>query len=177
VEQPVRSQESASGSDSEWQQAGKLATGGDAVQAAIAAARFLFRANPSDPVPYLLVRALRWGELRGAAPEWNGLLAAPPPELRIALRNSAKSADWKGVLGIAEDAMSAPCGRAWLDLQRYTITACEQLKYETVARCLRSELRLLLTDLPNLVAATLVDDTGTANPDTLSWLRAGGFIS
>ena len=67
--------------------------------------------------------------------------------------------------------MAGTCGRGWLDLQRYAIRACEELGHQTVARAIRSELRALLRDYPQLPEATLLDDTGAANPETLAWLR------
>jgi hypothetical protein len=56
-------------------------------------------------------------------------------------------------------------------LQRYAIDACEKLGYDAAARALRSELRTLLSDMADLPKRTLLDDTGTANPDTLLWLQ------
>ncbi|MGH9646047.1 MAG: type VI secretion system domain-containing protein, partial [Bryobacteraceae bacterium] len=42
--------------------------------------------------------------------------------------------------------------------------------YTGVARALRSSLKALLSDLPQLPTMTLADDTGTANPETMDWL-------
>src|SRR5581483_4790483 len=143
----------------------------DALRLLVASARFLRRAAPSDPVPYLMVRALRWGELRGSDGDIAGaLLEAPPPEVRVNLRNSALAQDWNRVLEIAESAAASGCGRGWLDLHRYTIRACDELGYSGVARTLRSSLKALLSDLPKLPTMTLADDTGTANPETMDWL-------
>jgi hypothetical protein len=36
-------------------------------------------------------------------------------------------------------------------------------------------LKTFLHDFPQLLAATLNDDTGAANPDTLAWLRQEGL--
>jgi type VI secretion system protein ImpA len=70
--------------------------------------------------------------------------------------------------------MGTPQGRGWIDLQRYALTACESLEggYHFVARAIRAELRTLLTDLPQLVDMTLMDDTPTANAETRAWLRS-----
>jgi type VI secretion system protein ImpA len=143
----------------------------------VAAAQFLRQKNPASPVPYLLLRALRWGEVRAkdgaAAPD----LPAPSSEIRVTLKTSAASNDWKRVLETAESAMSRTCGRGWLDLQRYAITACDALGYADAAKALRSELKAFLLDFPQLPGATLNDDTGTANPETLSWLKKEGLIT
>jgi type VI secretion system protein ImpA len=71
---------------------------------------------------------------------------------------------------LTESAAATECARGWLDLQRYAITACEQLGYTAAAFAIRSELACLLADYPKLVSATLLDDTGTANPETVAWL-------
>ncbi len=143
----------------------------------IAAAQFLRQASPTSPVPYLLLRALRWGEVRVGAE--NGLtdLPAPAPEVRMTLRASASGKNWGRVLETAEIAMSNTVGRGWLDLQRYSIKACDELGYAVTAKALRSELKALLLDFPQLANATLNDDTGTANPETLAWLRQEGLLS
>jgi len=149
----------------------ELRTRQDALRLLIAAARFLRRSDPSDAVPYLIVRALRWGELRAANGDLAGsLLEAPAADIRVTLKSSALAGDWNRVLEIAEKAAAGGCGRGWLDLHRYTIRACEELGYTGVALTLRSGLKALLADLPKLPMMTLADDTGTANPETMDWL-------
>jgi type VI secretion system protein ImpA len=148
-----------------------LRTRQDALRLLIASARFLRRSDPSDSVPYLMVRALRWGELRAANGDISGsLLEAPPADIRVKLKTSAVAQEWGKVLEIAEGAAASGCGRGWLDLHRYTIRACDELGYTGVARALRSSLKALLSDLPQLPTMTLADDTGTANPETMDWL-------
>src|SRR6185503_3099535 len=68
--------------------------------------------------------------------------------------------------------MATPQGRGWLDLQRYALTACQELgsDYEIVVSALRGALRSLLADLPTLLDMTLMDDTPTANAETRAWL-------
>jgi type VI secretion system protein ImpA len=68
--------------------------------------------------------------------------------------------------------MALPYGRGWLDLQRYVLTACDALgrDYFPVANSIRSELRALLRDLPALPSLALMDDSPTANSETLVWL-------
>jgi type VI secretion system protein ImpA len=67
--------------------------------------------------------------------------------------------------------MALPCGRAWLDLQRYAVKALDASGYAATAAAIRSELRALLADLPQLPQWTLADDTPTANPETQAWLK------
>ncbi|MGC1087292.1 MAG: type VI secretion system protein TssA [Candidatus Acidiferrum sp.] len=146
----------------------------DAMQRLTIVANFLRHESAMNPVPYLLLRAMRWGELRAAGPALNpAILEAPPTEKRTLIKKLSMDGDWAGVLENAEQAMSLPCGRGWLDLQRYCIRACEALgsEYEPVVAGIRAELKTLLADYPDLSNSSLMDDTPTANVETQTWLR------
>ena len=143
--------------------------------AAIAnAAAALRKREPHSPAPYLLMRGLRWGELRASSQLSDvRLLEAPPTELRQHVKRLALDKRWNELLETAENAMSLPCSRAWLDLQRLVVTACVALggEYEPIAAAIRSELRTLLHDLPAILDANLLDDTPAANAETRAWLK------
>jgi type VI secretion system protein ImpA len=150
----------------------------DAVLRVAAVARYLRQREPASPVSYLLLRAFRWGELRDAVDgQLAQILESPPGEIRSALRRHAQANNWKQVLETAETAMSQGFGRGWLDIQRYAIRACEELGYNNAAKALRSELKALLADLPELPNQIMQDDTGSANPETVAWLRKEGFVA
>lgn len=144
-----------------------------------AAARFLRGADPFDPAPYLMIRGLRWGELRkaegGVEPR---LLAAPPTATRTRLKGLLLDAKWEALLEHAEEVMASPFGRGWLDLQRYVFTALDGLgsQYSAVEAAIKGSLRTLLVDLPELPDLTLMDDTPTANRETQRWLREEGLL-
>ena len=95
-----------------------------AVAAIVAAAAFLRKREPLSPAPYLLLRGLRWGELR-SSPHLsdNSLLEAPPTELRQQVKRLALARKWAELLEAGEQALALPGSRAWLDLQRLTVTA------------------------------------------------------
>jgi len=146
----------------------------DAAARLISAARFLRRNEPTSPVSYLMLRVLRWGELRAQGAELDPrLLDAPPSQARTQLKTLLLDQDWPQLLESAETIMASPAGRGWLDLQRYTLNACAGLgsDYDVPARAIREELRRLLADLPGLLDMTLMDDMPTAGPSTVSWLR------
>ncbi|MFI5091815.1 MAG: type VI secretion system protein TssA [Candidatus Acidiferrum sp.] len=146
----------------------------DAMQRLTLVAHFLRHESPLNPVPYLLLRAMRWGELRAAGASLNpALLEAPPTEKRTLIKKLSMEGNWAEVLENAEQAMSMPCGRGWLDLQRYAVRACEALgsEYEPVATSIRSELKILLADYSDLLNSSLMDDTPAANAETQTWLR------
>src|SRR6266853_1744913 len=140
----------------------------DDVTARLAAvARFLRQQDPSSPGPYLLLRGYRWGELRGYGDSPDPLALVPPSsEVRQNIRRLSLEANWGDLLEVAETAMAEPCGRAWLDLQRYVVKAAGEWGYSNITKAVTSELRALLIDLPQLPQWTLMDDTPTANAET-----------
>src|SRR5215472_3297321 len=143
----------------------------DALRRLVALARFLRQANPGNPVPYMILRGLRWGELRASGSSLDGtLLDSPPSETRQHLKKLSTEGQWSELLEGAENAMSLPCGRGWLDLQRYTVRACENLGHDAAAAAVRSGLQSLLADYQDLVSASLSDDTPAANNETRAWI-------
>jgi type VI secretion system protein ImpA len=159
----------------------EISSAADASRAAAEAARFLRRKRPADPSPYLMLRGLRWGELRasgdGVDPK---LLTAPPTHVRTRLKGYTLDGKWAELLDACEEVMATPHGRGWLDLQRYALEACEGLgsEFDVVAGAIKGALAALLNDLPDLPGMTLMDDSPTANSETQGWLReAIGFGS
>lgn len=146
----------------------------DAAARIAASARFLRQTDPTNPASYLLLRGFRWGELRagGRKPDPR-LLEAPATSTRTQLKTLLLDAKWEALLEACENVMSTPQGRGWLDLQRYALTACQELgsDYEIVVAALRGALRSLLADLPTLLDMTLMDDTPTANAETRAWIE------
>ena len=129
--------------------------------------------DEQDVSPYMIIRAFRWGELwYHAPPVIYSRLEPPPSEVRVELRKAFGNSDWDEVLTATEAAMALPCGRAWLDLQRYTIVALEQIGLESAAMAVKGGLRALLQDLPELLESNLMDDTPTANAETKAWIEA-----
>lgn len=146
----------------------------DAIKCVVAVASYLRQQEPYSPVPYLMLRGVRWGELRASGGSIDQLLCeAPPTEIRQQIKRASLELNWAEVLEAAEKAMGMPCGRAWLDLNRYVVKACAELGsyYDPIAAAVRSEIKALLADYPQLAEMTLMDDTPTANAETLAWLR------
>jgi type VI secretion system protein ImpA len=146
----------------------------DAAARVSAAARFLRVDDPANPAPYLMVRGLRWGELRAGGSHVDPrTLAAPPTQVRTRLKSLLLDGKWMDLLHAGEDVMATEFGRGWLDLQRYVLTACDGLgpDFEVVAAAIKGSLRGLLADLPTLPELTLMDDSPTANRETRLWLQ------
>ena len=148
----------------------------DAARRIAVSSTFLRKLDPTAPGPYLTLRGLRWGELRAAAAtgELNPrLLEAPATSIRSRLKGLLLDGKWPELLELCETVMATPSARGWLDLQRYSLTACANLGtgYDAVAAALRDELRVLLKAIPQLPEMTLMDDTPTANAETKAWLK------
>jgi len=144
-----------------------------------ALARFLRQAQPTNPGPYLMLRGLRWGELRASGPDLDPrLLVATPTAVRHQLKALLLDQKWRELLDLCEGVMARPEGRGWLDLQRYAVTGCESLgaEYDHVARAIKGELALLLREIPQLTEMALMDDAPTANEETKQWLHDEGLL-
>src|SRR5437868_6941166 len=122
----------------------------DAASRIAAGAKYLRQTDPTNPAAYLLLRGFRWGELRasGSSPDPR-LLEAPATPTRTQLKALLLDSKWEALLEACEGVMATPQGRGWLDLQRYVLTACEQLgsEFHVVAAALRGAVRSLLADL------------------------------
>jgi type VI secretion system protein ImpA len=136
------------------------------------AAEFLRNSDPSLVAPYMVVRALRWAELRAGGDSLDpALLVAPATELRQNLRRLFLNQEWGELLSATEAATTLPCGRAWIDLHRYACVALRELCYSTVAQAICSGLRALIADYPSLPESILDDGTPVASSDTKNWLE------
>ncbi len=156
----------------------------DAVKRVAGVARFLRAKDAYDISPYLILRGLRWGEIR-----YNGsdidrsMLTAPDDQLRTDLAYNLSAGQWDKVLALTEQTMETACGRGWLDLQRYTVKALEGKGqwFASVAQAVRSGVRGLVTDLPALLDMSLRDGSPAADSETRAWIEtevlAGALLS
>jgi type VI secretion system protein ImpA len=139
------------------------------------AAEYLRKQDPTLVSPYLLLRSLRWGELR-----WQGdtldeaFLASPSTETRQELRRLQRESAWEELLNITEATMATSSGRGWLDLQRYAWESCYNLSYSAVAKAICSETRALLQDYADMASMNLSDGTAAADKQTLEWI--GSYV-
>lgn len=146
----------------------------DAIARIATAARYLRTQDAYSPAPYLLLAGFRFGELRSGGDAVDASrLEAPPTELRQQIKKASLEPDWAAVLATAETALELPCGRGWLDLHRYAARACTELGwyYEGLRKGILSGVRGVLQDYPDLPKLTLLDDTPTANAETVQWIE------
>ncbi|MBS1857932.1 MAG: type VI secretion system domain-containing protein, partial [Acidobacteria bacterium] len=150
---------------------------GNAVQQIASICKFLRQADPEDPAPYLILRSLAWGKMQANAPVIDhDQIEAPPGYMRMDLKRAAADSDWDKVLDLTESAMLMPCGRTWLDLQRYTVRAIEGLGFAATGKVVSNCLRVFLETLPDVLDLTMPDDTPTANADTRDWINTKVLI-
>ncbi len=144
----------------------------DAADRLSAVAAWIRSQDLSNPSSYLMLRGYRWGELRasGSSPDYS-LLEPPPTETRQLIKRLAMEGSWEDVLRQGEEAMATKAGRAWLDLQRYIVQGLEYQGYSAAAEGVKSALKSLLQDQPDLLNMTLLDDTPVANAETVQWIR------
>lgn len=146
---------------------------GDAVARVAAAAKYLRRAEPGNPSPFLMLRGLRWGEVRASgSPPKQRLLEAPSTAVRTQIKSYILDQKWAELLEASELAMAQPCGRGWLDLQRYAVTACDRLgaPYYLAGKAVREALADYLHAVPQIREMMMMDDTPAANDETRTWL-------
>lgn len=144
----------------------------DAFARVQACARFLQKELPASPVAYMLQAALRFAETReaGSYPAWD-FLAPPLTEKRQNLKRLAAESNWSELLAEAIAAAGEPCGRGWLDVQRYIWRASYESSYTAITGAVIAMLQGLLKDVPEIPTWTMSDDTPTANPETQRWLE------
>jgi type VI secretion system protein ImpA len=144
----------------------------DAFARVQACAKFLQTDNPSSPVAYMLQAALRFAETReaGSYPAWD-FLAPPATEKRQNLKRLSSESNWGELLTEAIAAAGEPCGRGWLDVQRYIWKASYESSYTAITAAVVSMVQGLLKDVPEIPTWTMSDDTPTANPETQKWLE------
>jgi type VI secretion system protein ImpA len=144
----------------------------DAFARVQACAKFLQRELPSSPVAYMLQAALRFAETleAGGYPAWD-FLAPPATEKRQNLKRLASESNWSELLAEAIAAAGEPCGRGWLDVQRYIWRASYESSYTAITGAVIAMVQGLLKEVPAIPTWTMSDDTPTANPETQKWLE------
>ena len=143
-----------------------------AYEQVLLAAQFLHTQDAASPIPYLLCSALRLGETRAANLNDMSFPVAPPTETRQALRRLAGEGNWDELMTLALRTLTEPCGRVWLDLQRYIWRAAQESWKPQIKLAVAATVRELLTDLPDLRNLVMDDDTPAANAETQQWITA-----
>ena len=144
----------------------------DAVARVEACAAYMHSQRQGSSVPYLLQTSIRWGELRKHGPNPpQDALVAPPSEIRSGMKLAFSEKSWPDLLSRGMAALHDPSARAWLDLHRYIWNAAKDSGYAPFAAMVVNSVRGILADYPEMPQWTFLDDTATANADTLRWIE------
>ena len=145
---------------------GPISSPEDARSRIAGAARHLREADASDPVPYLVVRSLRMGELyRSAGPIDPSRLSPPTSDDRQTLRRLANEGSWAELLEQAEQILARPEATGWLDARRLALRALAELGHEDAARAAHAVLGAELRDYPDWPRSELDDGTPCAGSE------------
>lgn len=126
----------------------------------------LRQADPLAPLPYRLLRTLKWDGLT-AAPPVNPQSAspdttripAPRPQQQSSLEGLLNAGNWAELLKMSEGSFQEEGGTFWLDLQRYTALALEGLGAPRAAEVVKEEAVRLLKRLDTLPTLWFADRT------------------
>ena len=147
----------------------------DAVDRVAKAAAFLRKREPYSPAPYLMMRGLALGRAAGCRQtrRCHACWRRRPPN--CASSSSGSRSPKNGVNCWRWPRMPCRCPAAapgWT-CNGWWWRRCTGLgnEYVPIAAAIRSELKVLLTDLPELLDASLLDDTPAANAETRVWLK------
>ncbi len=154
---------------------GELRTNQDAVDLVKKAAKFFRDQNRKNPVPYRLVRSLKWDGVGATPPNESGKtkFEAPPLPRRNFLIGLRDASDWSKLLDECELSFGNPGFHFWLDLQRLAVAALDGLgsEFQVVRTAIVTELVVLLRRVPALTSLTFTDGTGFADPATCDWIE------
>jgi type VI secretion system protein ImpA len=133
--------------------------------------RTLRSRDPEDASPYLILRSFAWASMMYKSPVIDrDSIVQPESDLRVKLKRFTADSEWDKVLELTEANMLRPCGRFWLDMQRYAVNALEQKSSPNVAKVVVNQFRGLLELVPDLIDITFPDDTPAANAETKDWI-------
>ncbi len=151
---------------------GSLQSWDDAVARVQGCAAYMHTQRQGSSVPYLLHTTIRWGELRkhGAKPPLD-VLVAPPSEIRSGMKLASAEKAWADLLSRGMAALQDVSARAWLDLHRYLWTATKESGYGSFASMIVLAVQGILLEYPEMPQWTFMDDTATANADTVRWIQ------
>jgi type VI secretion system protein VasJ len=129
----------------------------DRIRALIAPLR---QADAFSPVPYRLLRSLKWDTIAAppvvdpnAANPGTTRVPAPRGQQQTALEGLFEAASWAELLRASEAAFQEATGTYWLDAQRYTVAALEGLDPKAGARAaeaIKDDLARFLKRFPTL---------------------------
>ena len=145
--------------------------------AMISIATGLREEDPSNPIPYRLLRVAKWDSLKKAPDDKDGITKLPLPVIKdtmgaVRTKFMENKADPIETIQSCEKVFSN-WGLWWLDLQRTIFNAAQKAgdNYKSVVDVIKTELIRLLKRFPELPNKKFADGTSFADDNTKSWLE------
>jgi type VI secretion system protein VasJ len=139
-------------------------------------ADWLMQQNPADAVAYRLSRSASWSAIDALPPNTAGKTAIPEPSSSTmqALEIVAQNKNASALLNFTEAKLRE--SPFWLDLQRMSAQALEQLgsEFKAAHTAICNETSALLIRLPGLVDLCFSGGQPFADNDTQNWLKTLG---
>jgi type VI secretion system protein ImpA len=144
---------------------------GDVARQLAAICRTMRERNPEDPAPYMILRAFVWADVMYKAPMLDhSAIVAPESDLRVKMKRLNADSEWDKLLELTESTLLRPCGRHWLDLQRYAANAMAGKAGVMILKPVNEQLRIMLEAMPDVLDIVFPDDTPAANQETKDWI-------
>jgi type VI secretion system protein VasJ len=129
----------------------------------------------TSPIPYRLLRAVRWGSLQSAPPNDGGTtrFEAPREQRRDYLEGLLEEEDYETLVREGESSFQSGTFHVWLDLQRLIATAQEALgeSYRAAREVVLVDVAMLVDRVPGLLSLTFQDGTPFASARTVDWIE------
>jgi len=122
-------------------------------------------AEPGDPMPYLVLRDIRFGELSDLG---------PPAGAREQCASLFAAEKWADLAEFCETTLQGCSCAGWLDLHRYSAAAMGRAgaPFGPVRRAVIARIALHLAGKPSLADTVLSDGQPAADETTQNWLKA-----
>ncbi len=147
----------------------------DATKSVRMAAEYFREESLRDPVPYRLMRTIRWGVLDAEPPHEGGTtrIEVPREQRRSYLSGLLKQGNYETLVREGESSFQWETFHFWLDLQRLIASALDALgkPYATARDAVLIDVALLIDRLPGLLTLTYSDGTPFADPLTQDWVE------
>jgi len=129
----------------------------------------------TNPVPYRLLRTVRWGSLQSAPPNEGGTTRfdAPREQRRDYLEGLLEEEDYETLVREGESSFQSGTFHVWLDLQRLIATAQSALgePYRAARQAVLVDVAVLVDRVPGLLSLTFQDGTPFASAKTVDWIE------
>jgi type VI secretion system protein VasJ len=140
------------------------------------ACAFLRSDKATNPVPYRVLRAMRWSVVAVTPPNENGKTKIPAPieQRRTFLNGLLEKGETAKLVQEAEASFQEGGFHFWIDLQRLIAAGMSQLgsDYEQAMTAVLEETAILFRRIPELKQLTFSDGTPFVSPLCADWLVA-----